>query len=161
MARAIQLSVKMAFDSDQHSIYEPNPVKEPEHSIQIMVRETGSKQLSWVAFQGPQGVAVNPCDDDRFWAFAAKHFSTEDLNDSSDIDHPSLISLGHKWPVSIDGERDCRYDYSDGTGDLKCGGYLVYTFADDPQKGEATKNCPGSPFDLHPGYWHRSCHLEY
>jgi hypothetical protein len=163
MARTIQHEVKTSLDSEELPTISPPPLSgaNPKHSIQVLVRGSRSKQLSWVAFQGPQGGAVNPCGDTRFKAFAAEAFSAEDLKGSSDIDHPPLISRGHNWPVQIDGEHDCRYDSADGAGDLKCGDYLVYPFADYPGKGEATVNCPGSPFDLHTGYWHRSYYLEY
>jgi hypothetical protein len=158
MARALQLSVKTEFASDELPVYKQEP-EEPKNSIQILVRSTDSKQFSWVAFQGPQGVAVNPCGDDRFWAFANEKFSAVDLQRSSDIDHPPLISLNHIWSVQIDGEYDCRYDSTNGVGHLKCGDYLEYPFADDPKKSEATMNCPGSAYYIHTGYWHRSYYL--
>jgi hypothetical protein len=158
MARAIQYEVKMSLDSDQLPTNNPPPLSgsNPKHSIQILVRGTGSKQLSWVAFLGPQGVAVNPCGDTHLWAFAAETFSEEDLKGSTDIDHPPQISAGHKWPVHIEGEHDCRYDSTNGAGELLCGDYLAYPFADDPGKGEATMNYSGSSYDIHTGYWHRS-----
>jgi hypothetical protein len=110
--------------------------------------------FEWFMFQGPRGVAVNPCGDGRF----RKIVDGVRLTKNPDNWYaPPFPEAGLGWPVSIPPLKDCRYESSprgDNPGQLKCGNYMIYDLLSDPERGQGTKQC--GPYD-----WHSAWYVEY
>ena len=165
MASAIMAEVKKKLDIDYPPSVSPLPSKaKPKHSIQMLLGSSGVSRW-WQIYQGPQGVAVIPCNlDDRFKnADDDEGHSKEFMyQNGANIDDPPYVQAGKKWPLKIDEEQEYYFELSaDGPGFLKCGDHLELSFAADPQKGDPTVSCGAVSGRSDTVKWHRAWYVEY
>jgi hypothetical protein len=165
MARAIMLEVKKKLDTDNLRTIAPPPSKEkPKHSIQILLASyVGGKW--WEIYQGPQGVAVIPCDLDGRFKDAVKdqgQFRSGMYQNDANLEDPPYVQANKKWPLKIDDEQDCYFESSvDSPGSLKCGDYLDLPFAADPQRRDKTVTCGAVNGRFDNVKVHRAWYVEY
>ncbi|KAH7080995.1 hypothetical protein FB567DRAFT_449112 [Paraphoma chrysanthemicola] len=102
---------------------------------------------AWSAFQGPQGIAVNPCGDRRFKTFA---YRVPERHPGKSIEEVPYPRKGMKWPLKLDGQTDCQYESEEnGPGAMKCGNYMVVPLRADWQKNTKTIKCKIEGFEAH------------
>jgi hypothetical protein len=100
-----------------------------------------------LATQGPQGIAVNPCGDTWFKVFAN---TVHELHHGKSVVNVPSLSKGHRWPLKLEGQTDCRYESGEnGPGSLKCGNYMTVPLVPDRQKGDKTTKCANGGFEVH------------
>jgi hypothetical protein len=144
-----------------------NVATEPhwQHSFQILFGRY-QEVYKWYLFQGPQGIAVNPCD----YAPQFKRVTTEDDRRSGlSLDKPPFVGAGKTWHVDIEGwsdKGDCRFEGQDGEmGHFVCGEpgreFLDFPVSKDAGYDEGTFACwqRGKGRSRH--YYHRAWVLEY
>ncbi|KAH7075074.1 hypothetical protein FB567DRAFT_583482 [Paraphoma chrysanthemicola] len=129
-----------------------NPSVPPTDSLQIFYNKYGSA-YRWYMFQGPRGIAVNPCGDTRFKMIVQ---AVPDIHNPPSFENPPFPSRGYRWNVQIPPLTDCRYESDpkgESAGQLRCAG-LIYDFLPDPGRGEPAILCQEGGFK-------RAWYVEY
>tara|TARA_R110002003_G_scaffold244_20_gene17586 strand:- start:4276 stop:5748 length:1473 start_codon:yes stop_codon:yes gene_type:complete len=146
MARQIMLDIHIAYDGPDPNAKPPGSDAKHTESIQLIFFKYGD-YFAWIGYQGPQGIAVNPCGDTRFKVFAN---AVHELHHGKSVDDVPYPSKGHRWPLKLDGQTDCRYESEEnGPGSLKCGNYMTVPLVADRQKDDKTVKCPNGGFEVH------------
>jgi hypothetical protein len=132
------------------------------HSLQILLLKKLGR-FTWYIYQGPSGIAVDPCNPGKFTAVVTGYGADRQMN----FQDPPFVREGAKWDVNMEGwsERGyCRYEASaDNPGHLVCDDFLDFPFSKDV--GNTLDNeiiCrkrPGKHTEL--WYFHRASVLEY
>ncbi|KAI4636284.1 uncharacterized protein J4E88_005105 [Alternaria novae-zelandiae] len=111
------------------------------YSLQIQVEEVDTKYYVWDIFQGPSGVAVNPCGDTRFEK--VYHGEPGWHTNKPDMDSPpypqNYLPFVPEFEVPIEyGNRgDCAYHATGkDAGQFRCGDYYIIDCAKDPRYGQ-------------------------
>jgi hypothetical protein len=128
-----------------------------QHSLQILLFEQDGHH-SWYMYQGPYGVAVNPCIGDGFKTVVAKYDEGRQL----DFNNPPYVSAGAKWDVGDIGH--CRYESrADNPGYLVCYEKELAQFTKDAGNNEkGTIHCwKNSGVKTVHWWFHRAWVLEY
>jgi hypothetical protein len=131
------------------------------HSIQILFREYDG-YMSWFVYQGPFGIAVNPCGDNRFAMIVKNHREKRNIKNLS-LMEPPYVAEGTKWNVELEGWADpgqCRYESaSDDPGHLVCGDFFDYPVSKDAGYYRKNINCARGKWP--DGTYHRAWVVEY
>jgi hypothetical protein len=133
-----------------------------EGSIQIVFRQVDDK-FGWTVFQGPVGIAANPCGDNRFVQPKSSWGAFETRRPIS-INNPPFPHAGLKWSFEIPPLKDCRYESDpkdESPGWLICGDKsLIYDFSKDPSwDRDGVIECPKIGPII--GTYHRAWYVEY
>jgi hypothetical protein len=119
-------------------------------SIQILYRRLNkpnakNTRYDWVFYQGPQGLAVDPCGDNKV-GFQTIFDNVKEARRPPQFEAPPVPSKG----IFLSGikiepfQEKCRYQSEgNGAGWLKCGDpeFLIYDFLADPQRNDGTITC--------------------
>jgi hypothetical protein len=79
-----------------------------QHSLQILLQSHLDRH-TWYMFQGPYGVAVNPCNPGPFKTVVKDYGDGRKLN----FYDPPYVAAGVKWDLNIEGWSDrghCKYE---------------------------------------------------
>jgi hypothetical protein len=113
---------------------------QPKYSIQILIFEQDGKH-SWFMYQGPYGVAVNPCWGDQFRTIVTKFPKNREIN----FQDPPYVGQGVWWDVDFPGGPHCWFESrANDPGHLVCDGGLNLPFKKDAGNGgnaEGTYHC--------------------
>jgi hypothetical protein len=129
---------------------------DPKNSLQILLFEQDGRH-SWYMYQGPYGIAVNPCTGDGFKTLVVGYDEDRQL----DFNNPPYVSAGAKWDVDI---RYCSYESrADNPGYLVCFGKEMVQFTKDAGNNEkGTIHCwKNSGLKTVHWWFHRAWVLEY
>jgi hypothetical protein len=140
----------------------PAPGTEPhwKHSIQILFREHQG-YFSWYMYQGPQGVPVNPCGDNRFILITG---NSRDNRKGLSLMEPPMVGAGTKWYINtMDGWSDrgqCFYESAaDDPGHVMCGDFFDFPVSKDVGYYSKPIRCAGGKWS--DGTYHRAWAVEY
>jgi hypothetical protein len=101
-----------------------------QHSLQILLQSHLDRH-TWYMFQGPYGVAVNPCNPGPFKTVVKDYGDGRKLN----FYDPPYVAAGVRWDVNIEGWSDrghCKYEgRADDPGHLVCDDFLDFPFSKD------------------------------
>jgi hypothetical protein len=138
------------------------PDTEPhwKNSLQILFREHQG-YFSWYMYQGPQGVPVNPCGDNRF-AIITRNY--RENRKGLSLMEPPMVGEGTKWYINtMDGwsDRDqCFYEAAaDDPGHLVCGDFFDFPVSKDAGYYSKPIRCAGGKWA--DGTYHRAWAVEY
>jgi hypothetical protein len=130
------------------------------YSLQILFREYNG-YFSWYMYQGPFGVPVNPCGDQRFRIIVNNFRETRK---GLSLMEPPMVGDGTKWYVnSIEGWSDrgqCRYEAAaNDPGHLVCGDFFDYPVSKDAGYDSKPIRCARGKWA--DGTYHRAWVVEF
>ncbi|KAH7075076.1 hypothetical protein FB567DRAFT_553354 [Paraphoma chrysanthemicola] len=118
-------------------------------SYQLLLHGEAPLKWYWNMWEGPQGVAVNPCNPQAEFKKVVHRspFIGGGGPDGGSIKNPPFPIAGGNnkiyWSLPNEYFKNCRYE-SDSTGDsagtLRCAG-LIYDFLPDPQRKDNEIDC--------------------
>ncbi|KAH7075073.1 hypothetical protein FB567DRAFT_553351 [Paraphoma chrysanthemicola] len=159
------------YPADPTSMADVNPVQGGvinTASIQILYRKItkpnpNNNRYDWVFYQGPQGLAVDPCGDNKV-GFQTIFDNVKESRRPPQFEAPPVPSKGiFLSGINIEPFRErCRYQSEgNGAGWLKCGDpeFLIYDFLADPQRNDGTITCIHQ--DGKPQYRRAWCFLSF
>ncbi|CAG5159064.1 uncharacterized protein ALTATR162_LOCUS5394 [Alternaria atra] len=111
------------------------------YSLQIQLELVKDNRYVWTIFQGPSGVAVNPCGDSRFervYHGAEGYYMADmDMNNPPNVRNYEPFPPYFDWRIDYRGHDDCLY-HSDvrSASKFTCGDEYIIDCAKDTRYGQ-------------------------
>ncbi|CAI9628923.1 unnamed protein product [Alternaria burnsii] len=128
------------------------------YSLQLLLSVAGVHQYRWFIYQGPQGIAVDPCQDHdgQMPAEFKRVFYGSMFQDEDDaINHPPFPDRKVYTKIEYSNYDDCKYIGTGiDAGQFRCGDHYIIDCAKDPGYDEATMKCDDDQLPkFHRGYY--------
>ncbi|KAG9193690.1 hypothetical protein G6011_03725 [Alternaria panax] len=123
------------------------------YSLQIQLELVKENRYVWTIFQGPSGVAVNPCGDSRFervyHGVKGYYMVDMDMNNPPYVRNYEPFAPYFDWQIDYRDHDDCLYhSYDRSAGKFTCGDEYIIDCVKDSRHGQQTfcgDPCPVNP----------------